>query len=64
MYESGIGKIDIIHRAAKHNSHAKARQPVLSAPIEGPSEMQVALITSKDDDVTITTLPVHARHQR
>ena len=58
VYGSGIGKIDIIYRAAKHNSHADAlsRQPVLPAPIEEPSEMQVAFITSKDDDVTITTL--------
>ena len=58
VYGSGIGKIDIIYRAAKHNSHADAlsRQPVLPAPIEEPSEMQVAFITSKDNDVTITTL--------
>jgi len=58
VYGSGIGKMNIIYRAAKHNSHADAlsRQPVLSAPIEEPSEMQVAFITSKDDDVTITTL--------
>ena len=58
VYGSGIGKIDIIYRAAKHNSHADAlsRQPVLPTPIEEPSESQVAFITSKDDDVTITTL--------
>ena len=58
VYGSGIGKMDTIYRAAKHNSHADAlsKQPVLSAPIEEPSEMQVAFITSKDDDVTITTL--------
>ena len=48
-------RFNIIYRAAKHNSHADAlsRQPVLTAPIEEPSEMQVALITSKDDDVTM-----------
>ena len=38
VYGSGIGKIDIIYRAAKHNSHADAlsRQPVLPAPIGEP----------------------------
>ena len=59
VYGSGVGRIDIVHRAGKENRHADAlsRQPVLPAPSEDDrsKEVQIAQISS-DDAVNITTL--------
>ena len=56
---SGVGRIDMVHRAGKENRHADAlsRQPVLPAPLEDDrsKEVQIAQICS-DDAVNITTL--------
>ena len=59
VYGSGVGRIDIVHRAGKENQHADAlsRQPVLPAPPEDETskEVQIALISS-DGAVNISTL--------
>ena len=50
VHGSGIGEIDIVHRAGRENRHADAlsRQPILPAPTEEDSalEVQVAKIAS------------------
>ena len=60
VYGSGIREIDIVYRAGKHNTHADAlsRQPILLPPPEEScdGEVQVAQITSEDEDITISTL--------
>ena len=47
VHGSGIGEIDIVHRARKENHHADAlsRQPLLPAPTEEDSELELQLAT-------------------
>ena len=47
VHGSGIGEIDIVHRAGKENRHTDAlsRQPLLPAPTEEDSELEVQVAT-------------------